>query len=125
MAQRVLKEEEGDDGIVRRVPAGPIETAVIDQVRALLRQPEIVAGTWLAARGEAPDITEREVRQALVGLDPLWAELFPVEQARIVRALVDRVVVGPEGADIRLRVEGLAGLVRALTAIPPEALRAA
>jgi len=51
--------------------------------------------------------------------------LFPAEQARVVRTLVDRVVVGPEGADIRLRVEGLAGLVRDLTASMPEALRVA
>jgi hypothetical protein len=42
-----------------------------------------------------------------------------------VRALVERVVVGPAGADIRLRVEGLAGLVRDLTAIAPGTLRAA
>jgi hypothetical protein len=38
---------------------------------------------------------------------------------------VERVEVGPAGADIRLRVEGLAGLVRDLAAIAPEALRAA
>jgi hypothetical protein len=30
---------------------------------------------------------------------------------------VERVVIGPTGADVRLRVEGLAGLVRDLTAI--------
>ena len=35
------------------------------------------------------------------------------------------VVVGPAEADIHLRVEGLAGLVRDLGAIAPEALRAA
>jgi hypothetical protein len=94
-------------------------------VRALLRQPEIVVGTWLAARREAPDLTEREVRDALHRLEPLWEELFPAEQARIVRALVERVVVEPAGADIRLRVEGLAGLVRDLGAIAPSALSAA
>jgi hypothetical protein len=82
-------------------------------------------GTWLAARAEAPDLTEAETREALERLDPLWDELFPAEQARIVRALVERVVVGPEGADIRLRVEGLAGLVRDLSAVAPEALGAA
>jgi DNA invertase Pin-like site-specific DNA recombinase len=126
VAQRVLKSDaDGDSSIVRRVPAAGIEGAVISQVRALLRQPEIVVGTWLAARREAPDLTEREVRDALHRLDPLWEELFPAEQARIVRALVERVVVGPAGADIRLRVEGLAGLVRDLTAIAPEVLRAA
>ena len=126
VAQRVLKEDAGeDDGIVRRVSAAAIETAVIDQVRVLLRQPEIVVGTWLAARSEAPDVTEEEVREALISLEPLWDQLFPAEQARIVRALVDRVVVGPEGADIRLRVEGLAGLVRDLAVTAPQALRAA
>ncbi|GGC66644.1 hypothetical protein GCM10011504_50790 [Siccirubricoccus deserti] len=66
------------------------------------------AGAWIALR-----------------LDPLWEQLFPAEQARIVRSLVERVVVGPAGADIRLRVEGLASLVRDLTAIAPDALRAA
>ena len=33
---------------VRRVPAGEIEAAVIDQVRALIRTPEIVVRTWRA-----------------------------------------------------------------------------
>jgi hypothetical protein len=37
-----------------------------------------------------------------------------VEQARIIRLLVERVVVSPTGADIQLRVEGLASLVRDL-----------
>ncbi|MBR0648738.1 recombinase family protein [Roseomonas terrae] len=126
VAQRVMKGDADDDGsIVRRIAAAQIEAAVMSQVRALLWQPEIVVGTWLAARREAPDLTEREVRDALHRLDPLWDELFPAEQARIVRALVERVVVGPAGADIRLRVEGLAGLVRDLGAIAPAVLDAA
>ncbi|MBR0683302.1 recombinase family protein [Roseomonas eburnea] len=125
VAQRVLKADMVvDDHIVRRVSAAQIEGAVVSQVRALLRQPEIVVGTWLAARREAPDLTEREVQDALRRLDPLWEELFPAEQARIVRALVERVVVGPGGADIRLRVEGLAGLVRDLGTFAPEEISA-
>ena len=126
VAQRVLKgDAAGDDSIVRRVSAAEIEAAVVDQVRALLRQPEIVVGTWRAARREAPDLTEGEVQDALHRLDPLWEHLFPAEQARIVRSLVERVVVGPAGADIRLRLDGLGGLVRDLGAIVPDALRAA
>lgn len=91
----------------------------------MLRQPEVVVGTWLAARRDMPDLTEREVRDALHRLDPLWDELFPAEQARIVHALVERVVIGPEGADIRMRVEGLAGLVQDLGAMVSPARRAA
>ena len=114
VAQRVLKGEATEDGMVRRVSAAEIEAAVVDQVRTLLRQPEIVVGTWMAARPEVPDLTEAQVQDALCNLDPLWEQLFPAEQARIVRLLVERVVVGPAGADIRLRVAGLASLVRDL-----------
>ena len=126
VAQRVLKgEANDDDGIVRRVSAAEIEAAVVNQVRAMLQQPEVVVGTWLAARAEGPDLTEHETREALGRLDPLWDELFPAEQARIVRALVERVEVGPDGADIRLRVEGLAGLVRDLSGTHSDTLREA
>jgi DNA invertase Pin-like site-specific DNA recombinase len=117
VSQAVLKGT--DDGCtVRRISAGEIEAAVMDQVRALLQQPEVVIGTWRAAQAEAPDLTEAETREALEQLDPLWEELFPAEQERIVRSLVERVDVSPAGADIRLRLDGLAGLVRDLRASP-------
>ena len=67
---------------VGRVPAAEIEAAVIDQLRGIFRQPEIIVGTWRAAREEATDVSEAEVREALLQLDPLWDELFPAEQAR-------------------------------------------
>ena len=93
---------------IGRVPAGEIETAVIDQLRGLLRAPEIIVGTWRSARPEIDGLTEAEVRDALEGLDPLWDELFPAEQARIVQLLVERVDVGTDGIAIRLRTAGLA-----------------
>ena len=86
-----------------RVPAAEIESAVVDQLRGLLRTPEIIVGTWRATKSMG-DISEAEVRDALVRLDPLWDELFPAEQARIVELLVERVDVSPDGADIRLRI---------------------
>ena len=97
---------------VGRVPAAEIEAAVIDQLRGIFRQPEIIVGTWRAARAEQDDITEDEAREALTQLDPLWDELFPAEQARIVQLLVERVDVRMHGVEVRLRPNGLAGLVR-------------
>ena len=38
---------------------------MVEQVRALLRQPEMVVGTWRAARTTAPDVGEQEVLLAL------------------------------------------------------------
>jgi hypothetical protein len=101
---------------VGRIPAGGIEAAVIDQLRAVFRQPEIVAGTWKAARKLDSDITETDVREALQQLDSLWDELFPAEQARIVQLLVERIEIGTDELNIRLRVDGLGGLAREMQA---------
>jgi site-specific DNA recombinase len=95
-----------------RLAAGDVERAVVDQMRAILRAPEIVIRTWRKARPKIGAITEAEVREALEQLDPLWDELFPAEQARIVRLLVERVDVDEDGIEIRLRVDGLAGLAK-------------
>jgi DNA invertase Pin-like site-specific DNA recombinase len=110
---------------VRRVPAAEIESAVVDQLRRLLRSPEIIVRTWRAARQSKADLKEADVREALNRLDPLWDELFPAEQARIVQLLVERVDVSPDGADIRLRTEGLTNLVADLRTIKRETRRAA
>jgi DNA invertase Pin-like site-specific DNA recombinase len=115
-SQSVLKGSAADGPEIARVPAAEIETAVVTQVRALVRQPEVIVGTWQAARATCPDLTEHAVREALDQLDPLWDELFPVEQARIIHLLVDRVEIRASGATVRLRLEGLANLVRDLGA---------
>ncbi|WP_324754034.1 recombinase family protein [Roseovarius sp. Pro17] len=111
VSQTVLKHGAGSCP-VGRVPAGEIEKAVIDQLRAVFRQPEIVAGTWKAARAQDGEITEAETRDALTRLDPLWDELFPAEQARIVALLVERIDIGTDGLNVRLRMDGLTGLAR-------------
>ncbi len=110
---------------VRRIPAAEIESAVIEQVRGILRSPEIIVRTWRVARQSLDGLSEADVRDALERLDPLWDELFPAEQARIVQLLVERVDISTEGADIRLRTQGLTSLVTDLSAIQPEARRAA
>jgi hypothetical protein len=119
----VLKRD-SDTCPVRRIPAAEIERAVVDQLRGLLRSPEIIVRTWRAAKSMG-DISEVDVREALERLDPLWDELFPAEQARIVQLLVERVDVSTDGADIRLRTEGLTNLVADLRAVRPESRRAA
>ena len=75
-----------------------------------------MAGTWQAARTLDDDVTEVDARAALQQLDPLWDELFPAEQARIVALLVERVDIGEDGLRVRLRVDGLTGLAREMLA---------
>ena len=81
---------------VRSVPAAEVEEAVVAQVRHLLQMPEIVARTWAVAQAEG-QIPERDVIQTVTDFASLWDELFPAEQARIVRLLVERVDLSPDG----------------------------
>jgi site-specific DNA recombinase len=99
---------------IRSVPAGDVEAAVIGKLRALLRAPEMVVGVWRAAWLEDERIDEHEVVEALQRLDPLWEQLFPAEQARLVQLLVNRVQIREDGLEISLRVEGLASIVEDL-----------
>jgi site-specific DNA recombinase len=98
---------------VRSVPAAEVEEAIVAQVRHLLRTPEIIARTLSAAKTEL-DLPERDVIRTITGFAPLWDELFPAEQARIVRLLVERIDLAPDGTQVRLRAEGLETLVEEL-----------
>jgi site-specific DNA recombinase len=105
---------------IRSVPAVDVEAAVIGQIRALLRAPEVVVRVWRAAYLENDQIDEREVVEALQRLNPLWDRLFPVEQARIIQLVVERVTVRADGLEIGLRVEGIASAVEDLRRREPE-----
>jgi len=88
---------------------------VIDQVRLLLLSPEIIVQTWRSARKSIKGLSETEVRNALQAFDPLWNELFPAEQSRIIGLLVERVDVRADCVDIKLQIAGVTSLVGELT----------
>ena len=160
---------------VRSVPAGELEKSVIDQLRSILRSPEVIAQTFRTAvdlksremesfqeeksaleirmvelkalagdmvasdaskqmpserfielnddisqaRNKLSEIetqisvfkndllSEQDVSDALRKLDPIWNELFPYEQHRIFRLLVESVVVTQNCIDIHLRASGI------------------
>lgn len=70
--------------------------------------------TWRAATAEGADLAEATVRQALDRLDPLWEELFPAEQTRIVQLLILRVDLNADGLELRLRTQGLGRVLQEL-----------
>jgi site-specific DNA recombinase len=114
ISQDVLKQG-ACDYPVARVPAAEIEKIVIDQVRILLLSPEIIIQTWRSARKSIKGMTESEVRDALRAFDPLWNQLFPAEQSRIIQLLVERVDVLIDRVDIKLRIAGVTSLIGELT----------
>ncbi len=106
---------EGRDGFVR-LNAGMVEGAVLQEIRKLLRTPEVTSQAIAAARQEDPEIGDNDVVAALTGFDGLWESLFPAEQARIAGLLIHRVTVSQAGLTVDLRTEGLGSLIRDMLA---------
>lgn len=106
---------EGTAGFVR-LNAGMVEGAVIQHIRDLLRAPEIAARAVEAARRSDPDVDERDVVTALSDFDRLWSTLFPAEQARTARLLIERVTVNADGLAVDLRTEGIGSVIREMVA---------
>jgi len=124
VSQTVLKHGAGKCEVAR-VPAAEIEAAVIDQICGLLRAPELVMSTWRAARPECQGLAENEVREALGALEPLWTELFPAEQARVLQLLIERVDIGADGLKLMFRDKGLAQMVAEVGVIAGKSRKAA
>jgi site-specific DNA recombinase len=124
VCQRLLRTGQTPSPI-RRVPAAQVEEAVIKQIRKLVQTPEMIVATWRAARSTIADLTEQQVRDELHRFEEIWSELFPIEQARLVQLLVERVEISKAGVDITLRLEGLTSLLQDLrTAATPQEVAA-
>ncbi len=99
-----------------RLAAAMVDGAVIAEMRRIIGLPEVATRVIEAQRREDGSTDERATVAALQRFNELWDALYPAEQARIVRLLVDRVTVGPTGMAVDLRNNGIATLVRDLAA---------
>jgi hypothetical protein len=104
---------------VRSIAASEVEGLVLGQVRRLLASPELAARTVTAVHransaAEDPLLDESELIEALGALEPVWDELYPAEQARILRLLIERIDVAPDGISVTLHAAGIRSLVAEL-----------
>lgn len=109
--------DEGQGSTVR-LNAGVIESAVVQKIRQLLRAPEIAAKACAALKAARSGFTENDVASALATFDSFWDNLFPAEQDRTARLLIERVVVSKEGMSLDLRTSGLSSLVSDMLQLP-------
>lgn len=105
LSTRETKEHAGASGLPR-IPAAELESAVTTQLRAMFRDPKLLPPDALPA-----------IKQ----MDAAWAQFFPEEQERIVRKLVQRVVVRADGINIQLRPGGIAELAQEFAPQPEAA----
>lgn len=120
---RENKEHAGASGLPR-LPAAELEAAVPEQLRGLLRAPGMVADVVGRATELDPTLDEAQVTVAMTRLDQIWDQLFPPEQQRIVRLLVEKVIVSPQDIEVRLRQTGIEELAFELRPAVPEEVAA-
>ena len=94
-----------------RLPAGMVEAAVINQIRQLIKGPNIVAHVLAMLRHEGVKADEKGVIASLSRFDEFWPSLLPAEQRRIIQLLVERITVRPEGLQVDLNKIGLMSVV--------------
>ncbi len=117
--QRDAKEHAGASGLPR-LPAAELESAVLDQLRAVLRAPNLLGDMLPQAIKFDPSLDEAKITVAMTRVDAIWDQLFPAEQTRIVKLLVEKVIVSPNDLEVRLRANGIERLVLELRPEPVE-----
>jgi DNA invertase Pin-like site-specific DNA recombinase len=98
------------EGLNVYVSSTEIEPVVIEQVRRLLRLPEITARACQLLEDQG--IEAAKAIALLQDVESIWENLFPLEQQAVIRALIKRVEVGTQGITLRINNEGLYSLVQ-------------
>lgn len=90
------------------MPAAEIEAAVLARLHQTLQSPEMVVAVWHAASQmrEGETLDEPMVVLAMNQIGKVWDQLFPIEQHRIVRLLIERVHLHADGLEILWKDDG-------------------
>lgn len=92
----------------KTIASNEVERFVVQQVRELLKCPEITAKTLKSLEGQ---ISTNEAFAMLQQIDVIWDSLFPIEQYRIICLLIKAVLVREDGIDVRIHTDGLQSLL--------------
>ncbi|HMW48514.1 MAG TPA: recombinase family protein [Cellvibrionaceae bacterium] len=110
VSQRDMKEGAGASGLPR-LPAAELESAVTEQLRQILRSPQLLDEVIEKALVLDTDLDRAKVTVAMTQLELVWEQLFPAEQARITKLLIEKVIVSASSLEVRLRGNGIEHLV--------------
>lgn len=102
------------------LPAAEIENAVLAQIQTTLAAPQMLVAVWRACQQHTAgaNLDEAQVVVAMQRIGDVWAQLFPAEQQRIARLLIERVQLHGQGLDIVWREDGWLGLGADVAAHP-------
>lgn len=88
---------------------------MVGQIRSLLQSPPVMQKTAAITSQLGDPVDEAQVTVAMMQIDKVWDQLFPDEQSRIIRLLVEKVIITPDSIDVRLRNNGIERLALEIT----------
>jgi len=107
--------EYSDASGLPRIPAAELESAVVEQIRGILKAPPVMQQVSSIVQEKDHDIDETQVTVALNKIDNVWEQLFPDEQSRIIKLMIEKIIVKPDNIDIWLWENGIERLVLEIT----------
>jgi len=100
------------DSPVRNIPAEAIEAKVTDEVLLKLKSPEVVLKVRELAKENAVD--EDQLQSSLRNLSETWKYLYPQEQSRIMKLLINQIELKKDGLNIQINMDGFDSLLLSL-----------
>ena len=93
-----------------RIPCGDIEKVIIHELGRLFRTPTML----LNISNATPELETSQIAEVFSSIDFFWSEMFPGEQTRLARLLVESVIVFRDKLHINIKKPGLEAMIREL-----------
>ena len=93
----------------KRVPAEDIEQKVSEEIIKILRSPEIIMNINKLVEKDttiSQNILRENLTSALNNLTEVWTYLYPIEQQKICKMLIDVVTISDSGLKIKMNFDG-------------------
>ena len=92
---------------IRIVPASEIEKAVVKNLGQLFSTP-----TFVSMVSTVANIPIKVVRNTFKDIDSFWNDLIQEERTKLIHLLVQNITVKEDGIAIKIRTEGMRGLIK-------------
>ncbi len=96
-------------------PAQTLEEGVTEKLMEYLRSEQMVRAYWKQIQKINPSIDEPQAVVLLLRRTAeIWDQFFMPMKVEIIQSLIERVIVGPSGAEVIMRYEALGDFVKAM-----------
>ena len=93
---------------IKTYPAEELEKKIVEEIVKILKTPEIALQlSQVAAENNDPNVTNATIISAINDLSEIWEYLYPAEQHKIARLLIDEATVSSDGIMVRMNTEGV------------------